>query len=965
MTPQEMQDLSKEFARQLKIVFGNNGPGNSNNNNSNRRSGANAIRDSEGESNYRKNFKRDLMGLSKSLRTIIDDTDKVMRDFNISQRGIVNLQNKIYSDILNNEKLSNKAQERLRKRLNEWARQQSNLTSQLMDAAGNYKDINKYLEETADKLEDYNDVLDENMSTTIRGITSLKKMAKAIDKLGKSAEYNAQMQAVIARDAQGNFVYSLTEQRKQRRAIIESLAESIDQENEARKKSRNAILGQAADMGRTAGFMAELNSIGEKALQAGGFGFLLTKGTILLAAFVNVLAQAGEYYNRILTSLSIGETGLGAPITLTIEAGKIGTSFEKLTALINENYRTVASLGGSKSFVDAIKQYRGALNSLGEFGEAANKGVVGMLEGARASGIDLKNRSLLNKSMAAQQDAYKYLRTAINETGEAFAKNNLTVLQSAEYETRSALLSKKRRALLIGEIAQSRKELAKSGILNSEIQLSILKQTQALLNKPIAERFKDIGAIQRAGGQLGMSAEADEISKILLKGNSRTDADQARLGNLVMSLTKKNNANKAKAQSMGDAGRGLENVADQIGADLAKILPDANKANIEKENPNNKRDIAAEEAKRRVSEGEQITINAISTIASWLGDKIVKAITTLGVVIAGLLIFNAVKGGAVGIMGFIAGLFAGIKSGILRGIAFVFGTGGAGSLIKTIVSGIAKLFAPAVLAIGIARGFMDLMDDPRYSSDSSVERLTNAVSSVLAGIVSTAISAITLGMVNVDMKDMKKNIEQKFLPALGGIFTLILTPIGGLLIALGKAIGGGFKALFNIIIDAIDAEWMPDTIRKRLQSYKFNNPWATDWGDGSGNTNPLEYMQNIGSQTAETYDSLYNMATGWPTNQSTINKPSTGSPTNQSTINKPSPVLIPKNKIMSTTELQESVFDPANNIMNKKDPIEGQINALNAILTVLKAQYALEQQVAQKSGTLFGSIGKDTEPAIG
>ena len=497
MTPQEMQDLSKEFARQLKIVFGNNGPGNSNSNqnNSNRRSSSNSIRDSEGESNYRKNFKRDLIGFSKSLRTIVDDADKVMRDFTISQSGMVNLQNKIYSDIVNNEKLTNKAQERLRKRLNEWARQQSNLSGQLLDAAGNYKDINKYLEETADKLEDYNDVLDENMSTTVRGITSLKKMAKAIDKLGKSAEYNARMQAVIARDAQGNFVHSLTEQRRQRKAIIESLAESVDQENEARKESRLAILDRAADMGRTAGYMSEINKIGEKALQAGGFGFLLTKGTILLAAFVNALAQIPEYYNRIKASLSLGQTGLADPIKLTVQASRIGISFEKLTALLNENYRTMASLGGPEAFVDTIVQYRGALNAMGEFGEAADKGVAGMLEGARASGIDLRNKIALNESMAKQQDAYTYLRAAINETAETFAKNNLSVLQSAEYEARSVLLSKKRRSQLISEIAQGRNELAKSGIFNSEIQMSILKQTQALLNKPVVDRFPGIRVV--------------------------------------------------------------------------------------------------------------------------------------------------------------------------------------------------------------------------------------------------------------------------------------------------------------------------------------------------------------------------------------------------------------------------------------------------------------------------------------
>jgi hypothetical protein len=333
-----------------------------------------------------------------------------------------------------------------------------------------------------------------------------------------------------------------------------------------------------------------------------------------------------------------------------------------------------------------------------------------------------------------------------------------------------------------------------------------------------------------------MGAEADEVRKILLKGNARTDADQARLGTLVMALTKKNNSVKAAAQQRGDAG--TENVTDIIAADLAKILPDANKANIEKENPNNKRDIAGEEAKRRVSESEQITINAISTIATLLGDKIVKAIVALGAVIAGLMIFNVIKGAGAGIMAFIVGLFAGIKSGILRGIAFVFGGAAAGGgIVAFILKGIAKLFGPAVIAIGIFRGLSEIWDDPRTNA-SLAEKLSGGLSSMFAALISTAISAITLGAVNLDIKKVKKVIEDKLFGTIGDIVLIVTHGIGSIFFAIAKAIIGGYKLLFNTIIDGIDSKWMPDALRKRLQSMKFaGNALDVNLGDGGGTAN--------------------------------------------------------------------------------------------------------------------------------
>ncbi len=939
MTPQEMQDLSKEFARQLKIVFGNNGPGNNSNNNTNRRTSSNSIRDSEGEANYRKNFKRDLLGFSKSLRTIIDDADKVMREYTISQTGMIKLQNRIYSDIVNNEKLTNKAQERLRKRLNEWARQQSNLTSQLIDAAGNYKDINKYLEETADKLEDYNDVLEENMSTTVRGITSFKKMAKAIDKLGKSAQYQAAMQAIMAKDAQGNHIHTLSEQKQQRKELLQQLAHSIDQENEARKKSREQILGRAADMGRTAGFMAELNSIGEKALQAGGFGFLLTKGTVLLAAFVNVLAQVGEYYNRIKTSLALGQTSVFDPIVLGIQAARVGMSFEKLTAMLSENYRTMSLLGGPKGFVDNLIEFRGALNSMGEFGEAANKGVAGMLEGARVSSVDFKNRGALIDSMAKQQDAYKYLRAAINETGETFAKNNLSVLQSAEFEQKSVLLNKKRRSQLISEIAIGRKRLAESGILSSDIQMSILKQTQALLNKPVVDRFKTIGDITKAGGQLGMNKEADEVRKILLKGASATDEEQLRLSSLLTKMSEKNNVNIAEAQRTGNYG--AENVGNLIAADIAKAMPDVNKIIIEKNNPNNKKDLNAEIDKRKVSDREQFLLNGIDSIISLLGDKIVKAITTLGLVIAGLLLINSFKGG-IGILGFLGSLFAAVKTGILRGLTAVFGAGaaGAGGLIRFLVTGIAKLFGPVVLGISIYRGIKEIWEDPRTNSSIS-EKISGGISSMFAALISTAVSAVTFGMVDLDVKNVKKMIEDKLFGISGDIILLLLNATGSIFVSLAKMMLGGYKLLFNTVIDGIDSDWMPQNVRNKLQSWKFKDPMNIDFGDGGGT-----WQDTVNQGLDFGKDMITDIG-------DRATRPLDGS---VQTPIRPTPLMIPKTNILSPAQLQEKVLDPANDILNKKTP-EKQIDILKAMLEILKAQYALEQQNVQNKGIF--SVGEN------
>ena len=128
----------------------------------------------------------------------------------------------------------------------------------------------------------------------------------------------------------------------------------------------------------------------------------------------------------------------------------------------------------------------------------------------------------------------------------------------------------------------------------------------------------------KAGGQLGMNEEADQIRKILLKGNAATEPEKATLGKLLTKMAEKNNANLAAA--LKSENHGAVNIAETIAADIAKAMPEMNKVIIEKNNPNNKKDLGAEADKRKVSEREQYIINNVDRIARLLGDRIVKNI---------------------------------------------------------------------------------------------------------------------------------------------------------------------------------------------------------------------------------------------------------------------------------------------------------------------------------------------------
>ncbi len=212
---------------------------------------------------------------------------------------------------------------------------------------------------------------------------------------------------------------------------------------------------------------------------------------------------------------------------------------------------------------------------------------------------------------------------------------------------------------------------------------------------------------------------------------------------------------------------------------------------------------------------------------------------------------------------------------------------------------------------------------------------------MFAALISTAVSAVTFGMVDLDVKNVKKMIEDKLFGISGDIILLLLNATGSIFVSLAKMMLGGYKLLFNTVIDGIDSDWMPQNVRNKLQSWKFKDPMNIDFGDGGGT-----WQDTVNQGLDFGKDMITDIG-------DRATRPLDGS---VQTPIRPTPLMIPKTNILSPAQLQEKVLDPANDILNKKTP-EKQIDILKAMLEILKAQYALEQQNVQNKGIF--SVGEN------
>jgi hypothetical protein len=483
----------------------------------------------------------------KSLRKGIDDTGKTFDK-------LYDVQSEAIKGVVNNQKLSDKAHEKLIDKLHKTATAGSALGANMQSAAEKLAFLETKIEESGTFLAGYSDALKEAGADTLASIDDYAKLRKTLKKLDKDVELSADVKEHIAKQE------------------YKQAADILDRQAKDSNKLRN-------DVKKTSNSFNFLN----KSSQALGTGLNKATDTVGLG-FVKEAAKWGgavalitggvkEVYSQFWQTASSGFGG--AFIDLSINAIKLGVSLQDLTSLAKENMVQVGKMG-MKGFVDSLAESRLQLMQLGLTSVEAAKMRAVLNENARLTGVDIKNKGELNSATQSQINTFATLRATTGETLEALASQTKAILQDTDTQKVMASLNKQQRVQMLQNINLERTRLTTMGLTN-EAALGVVKTLNSISNMKATDRIEGGNKLMAASAALGMdSGDAQKAAGILQKGRNQTGDDKKFLADFAKQMA----AKQDEAQSGDLNSQMIGNVTEEWSSILNPIADNMRQGNL-------------------------------------------------------------------------------------------------------------------------------------------------------------------------------------------------------------------------------------------------------------------------------------------------------------------------------------------------------------------------------------------------
>jgi hypothetical protein len=455
----------------------------------------------------------------KATEKVISDLKKGVKEIDHSFDQLHDVHTDAIKGMISNTKLSNKAHEELVDKLHRNTSASSALGNSMMKSSKKLEIIEKKLEETGAFLSDYSHILKEAGAASLESIDDMTSLKKAIQALDSEVELSAEVKEMIRKNEWKNAARSIDTQAKQ-----------SDQFREDVKKTSTSF-------NKLNNLTTSLKTGFSKASDAIGIGFV-KEAMVWTGAIGMLTAGAKEIYTQFWSTASAGFGG--AFIQLSKTAIGLGISLESLTKITKENMTLIGKMG-LKDFTDSLKDTQVQMMQLGLTTEEAAKVKAAMMENARLTGVDTKNKTAMATAAQQQISAFEDLRAVTGESIESLALQTKAIMTDNDNMKLMGAMSKAQRVNTLNDINLERVRLTTMGLSN-EAALGVVKAMQAIQNLSVTDRVDAGNGLQAAGSALGIDAnKTAQAAAIMRKGRgNQTDSDRALLESLSKEMTAKN-----------------------------------------------------------------------------------------------------------------------------------------------------------------------------------------------------------------------------------------------------------------------------------------------------------------------------------------------------------------------------------------------------------------------------------------
>lgn len=360
----------------------------------------------------------------------------------------------------------------------------SNLFNELKNSSGNTEKLSKIIEKSKQIESNFNIKL-KDLGIDIKRYT----ITKAIEN-----EYN-EKGIKLDKDLQNE---------------IKEVNNSMNKFNLTVKKSNEALINSA-------------NKNNKNSEESGGMFKSLAKG---IASTITAMSGLKELHRAI---KSAGKFGVALdPVTAVLT----GLSLDELPELQGKLKQTALSIGGMESLNRILKKSMDGTDT--EFvllsGGLANasKALGNMADNVRKMG---DNTIDTNKAIDDEKEMFKKFQSQIGMTIESFNDMTTEIINDTDIRNQLMRLDMKQRKLYIDNIRITQLNNMVKG-LETEQTKAVVKTLTEFANLDPKERLKQAAKVRVLGGVIGMSKEANEVARLLMKNNRTSEENNMLIENM-------------------------------------------------------------------------------------------------------------------------------------------------------------------------------------------------------------------------------------------------------------------------------------------------------------------------------------------------------------------------------------------------------------------------------------------------
>lgn len=360
----------------------------------------------------------------------------------------------------------------------------SNLFNELKNSSGNTEKLSKIIEKSKQIESNFNIKL-KDLGIDIKRYT----ITKAIEN-----EYN-EKGIKLDKDLQNE---------------IKEVNNSMNKFNLTVKKSNEALINSA-------------NKNNKNSEESGGMFKSLAKG---IASTITAISGLKELHRAI---KSAGKFGVSLdPVTAVLT----GLSLDELPELQGKLKQTALSIGGMESLNRILKKSMDGTDT--EFvllsGGLANasKALGNMADNVRKMG---DNTIDTNKAIDDEKEMFKKFQSQIGMTIESFNDMTTEIINDTDIRNQLMRLDMKQRKLYIDNIRITQLNNMVKG-LETEQTKAVVKTLTEFANLDPKERLKQAAKVRVLGGVIGMSKEANEVARLLMKNNRTSEENNMLIENM-------------------------------------------------------------------------------------------------------------------------------------------------------------------------------------------------------------------------------------------------------------------------------------------------------------------------------------------------------------------------------------------------------------------------------------------------